>query len=507
MIPSTPGLITSSFNQPGVNANGPTTNATNKLHTSIEMGDCSRAHSELLEHLNEPDQRMDRLRMDNIVPILTSVNDELADLIAQSTENAPIKVQELVLDIQALMQGVPDRIKDRSDYIVLDIESPELFDNSIHSAEPETLIQRATILMDFLGEQLGKLARNEFEGDLGRWASNLTISTVRTGLVTGTLTVLRQLIGFSMEKALQSNAASPLTRNVIGGIALAIGPVLNTLGAIRDECNGTANAETRLARLAAFALSIAAFAAAISVPTVLPALASFGPQMAFYTFAQDLVNLFCPTKDNTTANANGTAATGALNGALQFLSFTGMNYTAPHSGPGYVMAQSREPLPPETEGLAFQLASWAEQQASMTLDANLSVEARANQIVESLVPVLGHDVLRGVFNAGADVAGQVLGGEVMHLFQPNASEKGYRVDPLALRTPTTEQALDQLLSTNAIRTSMGQTLYGILISTSRYFSTLPIPKETVDHIANLLIAALFFVARGSSVYINQGSAP
>jgi hypothetical protein len=359
--------------------------------------------------------------------------------------------------------------------------------------------------MDYLGEQLGKLARNEFEGDLGRWASNLTISTVRTGLVTGTLTVLRQLIGFAVEKALQSNAASPLTRSVIGGIALAIGPVLNTLGAIRDECNGTANAETRLARLAAFALSIAAFAAAVSVPTVLPALASFGPQMAFYTFAQDLVNLFCPTKDNTTANANGTAATGALNGALQFLSFTGMNYTAPHSGPGYVMTQSREPLPPETEGLAFQLASWVEQQAGMTLDANLSVEARANQIVESLVPVLGHDVLRGVFNAGADVAGQVFGGELTHFFQPNASEQGYRLDPLALRTPTGEQALDQLLSTDAIRTSTGQTVYGILISTSRYFATLPIPKETVDHIANLIIAAVFFVARGSSVYINQRS--
>lgn len=501
MIPSTPGLITSSFNRSGVNANGPTTNSTTKLHTTIEMGDCSRARRELLEHLNEPDQRMDQLEMNNIIPILEGINDELGGLIKQGLEDAPIKVRELVHDVQASMQGGTDQ-SDQSAFTVLEIECPELFDNSVHSAEPDTLIQRATILMDYLGEQLGKLARNEFEGDFGRWASNLTISSVRTGLVTGTLTVLRQLIGFTVEKALQSNAASPLTRSVIGGIALAIGPVLNTLGAIRDECNGTANAETRLARLAAFALSIAAFAAAVSVPTVLPALASFGPQMAFYTFAQDLVNLFCPTNDNTAPNANSTAATGALNGALQFLSFTGMNYTAPHSGPGYVMAQSREPLPPETEGLAFQLASWAEQQAGMPFDANLSVEARTNQIVESLLPVLGHDVLRGVFNAGADVAGQVLGGEVMHFFQPNDSEKGYRLN-LAVRTPTTEQALDQLLSTNAIRTSTGQTVYGILISTSRYFATLPIPKETVDHIANLLIAAVFFVARGSTVYISH----
>lgn len=409
-------------------------------------------------------------------------------------------------DIHEFVQGITSQIHDdkQPPDTVLEIPNLDMFEGSSHSQPSDTLIQRAQTIVNHLGELLGKLTRNEFEGDLGRWASNLTISGLRTGLVTATLTIIRQLIGFALEKTLQSVAASPLTRSVMGAIAQSIGPLLNVLGAIRDECNGTANQETRIARLITLALSVLALTAAATVPAALPALASFGSQMAFYTLAQDLVSLFFPTGDNAKANPGGTAIAGLLNGVLQFLSFTAMNYTAPHSGPGYVMSQGNQPSAPDTEGLAFQLSTWLETQGP---DTTRSAEDRARQIAESLAPVLGDDGLRATYNAGADVAGQLFMGAATYAFQTNAPEGGFRINPITVRMPTAEQAANQLLSTNAIRTSVGQVIMGVVISASRYFSTLPISKETADHVANLLVAAVVFAARPGTAYVNARTTP
>ncbi|MDO7896760.1 hypothetical protein [Pseudomonas citrulli] len=370
-----------------------------------------------------------------------------------------------------------------------------------HSLSADQLIQGAQTVLAYLSDKLDKLSRNELEGDLGRWVGNLTTASVRTGMVTGVLTVFRQLAGFAMEKNLQSNATSPLTRSVIGAIALSVGPITNMLGAIRDECNGTANIETRMARLSTLLLSMAALAAAATVPTALPALASLGSQMAFYTFAQDLVSLFCPTGDNAKANLGGTAIAGLLNGALQFVSFTLMNYTAPHSGPGYVMAQGNASSASETEGLAAQLSAWVEQQA------NTTGEPGPQQTADSLTVALGDDVLRGVYNAFADVSGQILMGEAMHAMQAEPSKDGFRINPISFRIPTAEQAANQFLSTNAIRTSVGQIIVGVVVAASRYFSTLPISKETADHIANLFVAAVVFAARPGTTYVNARTQP
>jgi len=409
-------------------------------------------------------------------------------------------------DILEFVNNITSRIHSTKPPVdtVLDIPNLGLFEGSSHSQPSDTLMQRAQTIINHLGELLGKLTRNEFEGDLGRWASNLTISGLRTGLVTATLTVVRQMIGFALEKTLQSTATTALTRSVIGAVVQSIGPLLNVLGAIRDECNDTATKETRVARTVTLILSLIAITAAATVPAALSALASFGSQMLFYTFAQDLVSLFCPTGDNAKASPGGTAIAGLLNGMVQFLSFTGMNYTAPHSGPGYVMAQGNQPLPPESEGLAFQLANWCGKQKT---NPNLSPEAQAEQILDSLTLELGHDITRGGLNASADILGQVLMGEAGHALQEEPSEKGFRINPISFRIPTPEQAANQLLSTNAIRTSVGQIIMSVVISASRYFSTLPIPKEVVDHIVNLLVAAVVFAARTGTAYVNARSTP
>ncbi|WP_259333586.1 hypothetical protein [Pseudomonas sp. FW300-N2F2] len=436
---------------------------------------------------------------------LMSVEDALNAIITGQLDSADNATEQFINAIVVQMTGTSDDSASPDD-VSLDIPGLALFENSSHSTDSDSFIQRGQIILQYLGEQLGKLLNNEFEGDLGRWASNLTISGLRTGLVTGALTVMRQLVGFALEKTLQTNAASPLTRGVIGVVAQSIGPLLNILGAIRDECNGTANAETRMARSITLAVSAMALTAAVIVPTALPALASFSTQMAFYTFAQDLVSLFFPTGDNAKPNPGGTAAAGALNAMFQFLSFTGMNYTAPHSGPGYVMAQGRTPPASEAESFAFQLSAWAEQQANTPFDANLPIEARASQIVESLTPILGDDVLRGVYNAGADVLGQVVMGQVMHALQENPSEEGFRVNSISARIPTAEQVANQFLSTNAIRTSVGQIIMATVIAASRFFSDLPISKEMVDHMVNTVVAMVVFVVRPGTTYVNARTA-
>lgn len=449
-----------------------------------------------------PAEQRSQLSSQDTATALTDFGEELNEIITELIKNADTRVHEFIKGIESKINGDADGDGD-DDFVSIDMS---MFEGSTHLSDSDTSIQRAQTILDQLSDFLGKLTRNEFEGDLGRWASNLTISTLRTGLVTGALTVIRQLIGFATEKMYQSNAASPLTRSVIGAVVQCMGPLLNIAGAIRDECNGTANTETRLARLLTFAISALTLAIAIAVPSALPALASSGSQMLFYTFAQDLVSLFYPTGDNTKPNPNGTAAAGMLNGMLQFLSFTAMNYTAPHSGAGYAMAAGNKPPPSETEGFAFQLSTWMEQQANTPHDPNLSVEARAEQIVESLGPVLGHDVLRGVYNAGADVAG-VFMGEAMYAFQKDQPEGGFRINPISVRMPTAEQAANQLLSTNAIRTSVGQIIMAVVVAATRYFSTLPISKEMVDHIANALVAAVVFAVRPGTAYVNARTTP
>ncbi|WP_434571418.1 hypothetical protein [Pseudomonas sp. Z3-6] len=469
----------------------------------IERGSTDTIVEMLYEGI--PAEQRSQLSPQDTATALKNLEEELNEIITELKDSADMRVHAFIEGIESKINGDADGTHcNNDDSVSIDMSMVAC---STHLPRSNASIQRAQTILDQLSDFLGKLTRNEFEGDLGRWASNLTISGLRTGLVTGALTVIRQLVGFALEKTFQSNATSPLTRSVIGAIVQSVGPLLNILGAIRDEYNGTATLETRVARVLTLTISALALAAAIAVPSALPALASSGSQMLFYTFAQDLVSLFCPTGDNTKPNPGGTAAAGALNATLQFLSFTAMNYTAPHSGAGYAMAQGSKPPSSETEGLAFQLSAWVEQQANRPHDPNLSVEARAEQIAESLAPVLGHDLLRGVYNAGADVAGQLLMGEVMHAFQKNPSEKRFRINPISVRMPTAEQAANQLLSTNAIRTSVGQIIMAVVVSASRYFSTLPISKEMVDHIANTLVAAVVFAVRPGTAYINERTTP
>lgn len=446
------------------------------------------------------------INMDGIDPVLNDCDRQLGAVINevsqyQSAESAA--VQQTVIDMlagnvnDAKANAQPGSM---SKFIALELENTGLNDVTLSA------VQRAQTIVDSLGELLGKLGRNEFEGDLGRWASNLTIATLHTGLIVGTLTTIRQLLGFAIEKCMQSNAASPLTRNVIGGLSLMIGPALNILGALRDECNGTANAHTRLSRLATLSLSMAAFGVALATPQALPALASFGPQMGFYTLARDLVHLFINTTDNTQPTAGGVAVRGGLYGALQFLAGTAMDTTAPNSGAGYAMSADSGPSTTDNS-LAAQLRVWIERATDTSTNSNPSPESRAEEILESLTPILGHDVLRGAYNGGIEIADTVLGGELMHALQGKKAPEGYRVKFDYVRIPDASQIANGILTTAAMRTSFGQTIMAAAISSGTYFASLGLPAAVTNHAVNAVVAAVAFAGFPGFVFAHAGNKP
>ena len=496
---------TASFSTPSsANATDTASQTTRRNDTVIDIDGSSKAIAQqLAQHSNAPYERKAPLQMNDVVIAMENLTQELNVVIAEELENAPVQAQEFAHNLESRMNGNTDSANQKNEYTVVWIDDLSPFEGSKHQhqRDPDIPLQRAQTIVDSLGELLGKLGRNEFEGDLGRLASNLTISGLRTGLIVGTLTTIRQLIGFALEKCLQSNAASPLTRNVIGGVSLMIGPALNILGALRDECNGTANTQTRLSRLLTLSLSLAAFAVALVTPQALPALASFGPQMAFFTLARDLAQLFVPLKDNAQVNLPGTAANAGLYGALQFLLGTAMDQTAPNSGAGYAMSAGSGPSTADG-GFAAQLMNWVD----TFVTTNTTPETRAEEIVESLVPVLGHDILRSVYNAWVEIISEVLGGEMMHGFQSERAPRGFRitVDP---RVPSAAQVADQFLTTSAMRTSFGGAIMAAAISAGTYFGSLGLSASAVNHAVNAVVAAVAIAGLPGFFYAHEGNKP
>lgn len=493
---------TNSFStQPDANAS----QTIRRDHTTIEMEGCSQAIAEgITEHSRTLDGHTAPFRTYDVVIEMKILVTVLDGVIAEESINAPTHAETMVHTTTSLMDGVTPT----NEYTAVQIDDPSLFQGSMHQHGISIALQRAQIIVDSLGEQLGKLGRNEFEGDLGRWASNLTIATLHTGLIVGTLTTIRQLLGFAIEKCMQSNAASPLTRNVIGGLSLMIGPALNILGALRDECNGTANANTRLARLATLTLSLAAFGVALAVPQALPALASFGPQMGFYTFVRDLAHLFVNITDNAPPTAGGVAARGALFGGLQFLAGTAMDTTAPNSGAGYAMSADSGPSSTDNS-LAAQLRVWMERATETSMSSNPSPESRAEEILKSLTPVLGHDVLRGVYNGGIEIVDAVLGGNLMKTLQDKNKEASevYRIKFDYARIPNASQIADGILTTAAMRTSFGQTIMASAISAGTYFASLGLPPAVTNHAVNGVVAAVAFAGFPGFVFAHAGNKP
>lgn len=363
------------------------------------------------------------------------------------------------------------------------------------SANPQSSIERAQTLLDFCAKVLG----NEFESAGGRWAANVSNVLLRDLATVGLTTTLRQLAGMALESSFILEGLAPTTRQWIGASVMLLGPCLNILGAVREERHGTATDISRLARGAMLGLSLGVLGASLFVnpPGPLSQLSSFATQVSLYTVLRDLMQLFVPMGDNTTAmNGPSTAMSGLGYGATQVVTSLLMDTLAPHSGAGYPMgvaANAEQAAEALLSGLLAQATD-----SSVATASPAEVRAHVVQAIEQLRPQLSHDLMRGLLNTLAEVSDDLLRPaiarhrEVQALLAmtraqaiadgrdpeaavaeiPADQRQGLRIYfdtprlPLVgAGLPSCAQFLDQMLTTNAMRTSIFQAIMGAILTT------------------------------------------
>lgn len=469
-------------------------------HTTVEMEGCVFAQSiEAKLCQNVPDELITGIiSADSVInmlgvtsDLLRSVEREVSIDIDPDSDSDDVTVGHVLVGnlSAALASATPGSVMELAIKSLMDLPTTENI-----KFLPSGSFQYLQHLADVGIGMMGKLMRNEFEGEFGRCVSNVTLSAFRTGLFSLLATILRQGTGYCVQKFLDTSGATLLSRNVISAGALAMGPLMTVIGAIRDELNETANPQTRMARAATLTLSIGALGLTAGVSTAMPAFAAFGLQTILYNLVTELGNAFLPITDNSKANLRGTISTGVLNGMMQFLSFNAMNYLAPDSGPGFAMSQANKQEKTNYEPFSSTLTEWISQHIDMASEANDA---------GNLALKLQHDVLRGVFNAGADVVSQVVGGELTYYLQAEKTDNGFRINPPSAQIPDIEKALNQTFSTFATKLSNSESLIAMVIALSRFFSELGFSKENVDFIVNACVAALVWVSRPGAVYVNE----
>jgi hypothetical protein len=420
--------------------------------------------------------------------------------------------QELVLTMQTLTEQGPAAAQAQSrpgtPAHTLARQAWAYLDERGHAGA--TTHERTLGVLDFLG----KLINNRFDSDLGRSAANLVNVGVRTGLIVALTTTLRQIIGFELEKALQLGEASVEARELIGLSAMLLGAGLNLAGAVRDECNGTASARSRVARTTMAALSVGTLllVSQVGTPSVLGTSASsVGVQMAAYTLSRDVLQLFFPLHDNSGINLGGTLIGGASYSVLQFLSGEAMNRWAPHSGAGWVMTSAAAGAENLTQWFAGQLDDAPETPSTASLPAY--IVGRVNSAIGALMPDLRQDALRGGINAMVEVADDLVRGAVSRSIQvhqlkqatwgqalrhgenpasavaalPREATEGLRIR-LGARIPGAGQIADQLLTVTAMRTSAFEIIVGMGLSAATALQGTRLSAGSQAHAVNAVVA-------------------
>ncbi|MNF73622.1 hypothetical protein D3C84_556290 [compost metagenome] len=167
---------------------------------------------------------------------------------------------------------------------------------------------------------------------------NLLNVAARTGLVVTLTTVLRQLVGFYVEKAIREGDSPEASQAWAVAAITMIGPALSLMGAIRDECAGTANLQTRLGRVCMASITMGALIAA-HLTGASSSMLSTAVNTTVYTFARDLCNAFFPFKEKNAGAVNdkATAVSMAAFGTVQYV-LEHLAPLMPASGPGRAAA-------------------------------------------------------------------------------------------------------------------------------------------------------------------------
>lgn len=258
-------------------------------------------------------------------------------------------------------------------------------------------LARGRAMLDFVGGVLANDA-NESTGGVARHAGTALSVALRTGTLVVLTTLLRQMVGFALEKNFQNmdNNASFTPRMISGIASLLIGPALNLAGAARDEINGSATTASRASRLAMGLIGIGGLYIASAydpVAVIGDRMSSIGPQLAAYTLSRDVIQTFFPLHDNGGINAKGLFCSSVMYGMAQMLLGEGMTNLAPQSGAEYVMSQAGR--------LAEHMASWS-------TAASLSA-----MVIE---PNYLHDLMRSCLNATVEMFDDIQRPALMRYF-------------------------------------------------------------------------------------------
>jgi len=290
---------------------------------------------------------------------------------------------------------------------------------------------------------------------------NLLNVAARTGLVVALTTVLRQVVSFYVEQAIQEGDSPQASQAWAVAAVTMIGPAMSLMGAIRDECAGTANLQTRLGRVCMASIHmgslIAAHLTGASSSMLTSAIAT-----NVYTVARDVTNAFFPLQSNAgDATASATAVTTVSYGAVQFL-----------------LAEVGALMPPSGAG----------------------------RFAADLGYSLGADVIQGGLNA----AGAVIDDFIFilcrswPLLSPTAGLDSALSDPESLqrsvlevragaRLPSREQLADALLNVNASRTSAFQAINLAVGAAAVELALSDYSETSQGHILNICLMGMLML--------------
>ncbi|WP_413730897.1 hypothetical protein [Sodalis sp. RH22] len=362
-----------------------------------------------------------------------------------------------------------------------------------------TFYDRGRVMIDFIGAVMS----NDYTivtGTGARRIANVITVATRTGTIVAFTTLLRQMVGFAVEKNffLLGATASLPPRLVAGIVSMLLGPALNLAGAVRDERNGTATIVSRASRIAMGLLSSGALMLVASNRpgfTLGTLMGSVGAQTLTYTLMRDLLQLFFPLHDNGGLNAGGLICSSLFYGLAQGGLGVAMTGLAPHSGAGYVMD--------EAERITKQMMDWA------------SAASAAAVVIQ---PNIVHDLLRGALNALTEVFDDLQRPALMRWFAatpatpllrrrtghscapntPTSRLEGVRIGLSRPRIgnghwPTAGQAAEQFLTTNAMRTSFFTAVTSIALTAASVLGTTRLTNTDQLLVVNTLIAAVVMV--------------
>lgn len=409
-------------------------------------------------HISQPDMGVSN----NLSPLKSNAHH--ADNSASDTTQRDQLLLEVTNAVEMSLEGDSVRTMELSSPAVDVIRKLErrLSQSSAGDGAGLTVEQRSEALL----RAFGAIAQESLSERAIRQGKNIGLSTLRTGLIVGVTTTLRQAAGFITQQALNPNQAIA----VHTGMSM-LAPALNIIGLVRDEYRLTATATSRAARVQM--LGAAAIATATTylsgTQAVIPA---FLVQVATYTMTRDFLQTFLPLRANT-SDFYPTAITVAQSayGLNQFAVDQAMAYAAPNSGAGAASVPGAQMNWGDSAKRGAINAFGEVVDEQILLNTNRQMEN--NHYQKSLIdqsPELISQLGRVLSKAEQDGLENGMSGPALNDFVTTAiieevkrNTEGLRLWT-ELRIPTIQQCIDQVCTTNAMRTSAFNVAYAAAIA-------------------------------------------